>query len=99
MKLITALKGMGYSVLLDGENLRLRYLGTGPQPVEAQELIEELRDHKAEAVEYLRARRPLPHFDTDGGLVIPFDADPRFHYWAGGLSIAQTEREVRRWKH
>lgn len=42
---------------------------------------------------------PLPFFEADGGLVISFDSDPRFHYWHGGQSIRQTEAEAKGWKH
>ena len=41
----------------------------------------------------------LPFFDLDGGLVIPFGCDPRFHYWNGGQIIKKTEEEVRRILH
>ncbi|MEK7679686.1 MAG: hypothetical protein AAB356_05800, partial [Deltaproteobacteria bacterium] len=43
--------------------------------------------------------QPLPYFDLSGDLVIPFDSDPHFHYWAGGQSIAKTEKEIRTWLH
>lgn len=44
-------------------------------------------------------KAPLPFFEADGSLVIPFNSDPRFHYWHRGQSISQTEEELRRWKH
>lgn len=98
-KILADLKALGYSVTLEGENIRLKYLGRGEHPVEAQELIGALKVHKAEAVQYLRETRPLPYLDLDGSLVVPFAADPRFHYWRpGGQSIAETEKEFR-WKH
>jgi len=42
-------------------------------------------------------RRPLPFLDKDGSLVIPFASDPRYHWWAGGQTVRETEREVRGW--
>jgi len=42
-------------------------------------------------------RRPLPYLDRDGSLIIPFSADPRFHWWAGGQGVEETEREVKQW--
>lgn len=99
MKILCDLKNLGYSIALDGENIRLRYLGAGRQPSEAMPLIEELKARKPEAVEFLKAQRPLPYFDLDGSLVIPFMADPRFHYWQSGQSIEDTGREVKVWLH
>jgi len=96
--ILNNVKNMGYSVNLEGENIRLRYLGVGTQPPEAQELIEALRARKAEAVEYLKARRPLPTLDENGRLErLPFGADPRFFYWReAGQSVAQTEDELKK---
>jgi len=98
MKLITDLKALGYSVSLEGDNIRLKYLGIGTQPVEAEGLIEGLRAHKGEAVEYLKARRPVPTLDAQGCIErIPFKSDPRFFYWQeGGQSISETEKEINR---
>ena len=31
---------------------------------------------------------------ASGCLVIPFDCDPRYHYWAGGQAIADTLLEL-----
>jgi len=47
-----------------------------------------------------RIKAIVPFLDLDGSLVIPFDADPRYHWWKeGGQSIKATESEVRGWKH
>ena len=99
MKILADLKALGYSVTLEGENVRLKYLGIGEHPVEGQPLIKTLKAHKAEVVQYLREIRPLPYLDLDGSLVVSFNSDPRFFYWQGGQSIAETEREVKQWVH
>ena len=39
-------------------------------------------------------RRRDPHLTPDGTLVIPFDSDPKYHYWAGGQRLKQTRAEV-----
>jgi hypothetical protein len=40
-------------------------------------------------------RRP---FLTPGGdLSIPFDSDPKYHWWKGGQSVKQTRAEVLAW--
>lgn len=99
MKILDDLKAFGYSITLEGENIRLKYLGRGEHPVEAQELIGALKVRKAEAVEYLKQAQPLPYLDLDGSLIISFGCDGRFHYWNGGQSLKQTEREVKAWVH
>jgi len=100
MKILADLKALGYSITLEGENIRLRYLGIGTQPAEAGPLIEVLKVQKAEAVEYLKAQRPLPTLDEHGSLErLPFDSDPRFHWWNGGQSAEETEKELRKLLH
>jgi hypothetical protein len=99
VKILTELKALGYSIILEGENIRLRYLGMGAQPAEAAPLIRELKEKKAEAVAYLKETRPLPYFDLDGSVVIPFDSDPKYHWWHFGQLPSETAKEVRTWKH
>lgn len=41
----------------------------------------------------------LPYFHLDGGLVIPFGCDPKYHHWAGGMKISKTDEKIRNWKH
>ena len=35
-----------------------------------------------------------PYLNKDGTLVIPFDSDPQYHWWADGQSIADTLIEL-----
>ncbi len=35
-----------------------------------------------------------PYITADGVLVIPFDSDPKYFWWAGGQSIEQTLIEI-----
>jgi hypothetical protein len=37
---------------------------------------------------------PLPYLDDSGDVVIPFDSDPRFHWWAGGQTLKETLSEL-----
>jgi len=103
-KILEELQRLGYDVTLDGPDIRLRYPRCKAQPAEARSLIAELRERKAEAVEILRGAddkhegpRPLPFLAPDGSLVIPFGCAPRYHWWAGGQSVRETEAEVRGW--
>ena len=37
---------------------------------------------------------PRPYVDGAGDLVIPFDSDPKYHWWTGGQSTEQTIKEI-----
>ena len=37
----------------------------------------------------------IPYITDCGSLVIPFDSDPKYHYWAGGQSLEKTLLEVK----
>jgi len=39
----------------------------------------------------------VPYLTSGGTLVIPFDSDPKYHWWKGGQSVEQTRAEVRSW--
>jgi hypothetical protein len=41
-----------------------------------------------------RKHYTLPYFDKSGGLVIPFDSDPKYHWWRDGQSISKTINEL-----
>jgi len=41
--------------------------------------------------------RPLrqPYLTPGGDLVIPFDSDPKYHWWKGGQSVKATIAELK----
>jgi hypothetical protein len=41
------------------------------------------------------ARPTKPYFTSDGTLRIPFDSDPKYHWWKGGQSVKKTIAELR----
>jgi len=43
----------------------------------------------------LAKRRTEPFLTPGGDLSIPFDSDPKYHWWKGGQSVKQTLAEVR----
>lgn len=56
MNAVTALRGLGYTVEADGENVKLRYAGAGqPSPAAVTPLLAELKAGKAEALAFLAA--------------------------------------------
>lgn len=60
----------------------------------AQRLTDELRQairaQKAELVRLLTR----PYLTPNGELRIPFTADRKYHWWAGGQSLAETLEEL-----
>jgi hypothetical protein len=54
------------------------------------DLVEELKRHKQEILALLTR----PYINEQGELIIPFTADPKYHWWAGGQSIALTLQEL-----
>lgn len=39
--------------------------------------------------------RRKPYLTADGTLVIPFDSDPKYHWWKGGQSVKDTLAEIK----
>ncbi len=64
-----------------------------PAPL-SEDLQEQLRQRKAEIVALLE-EKARPHLTSAGELIIPFNSDPRYHWWKpGGQSVAQTLAEL-----
>lgn len=96
MELIARIRQAGFAIALEGENIRLEYAGQCEPPEEAKALLDTLRERKGEAIAYLKEAMPKPYMETDWGLVIPFDSNSRYHWWAGGQTIETTEREFKK---
>ena len=39
-------------------------------------------------------QKDIPYLDPTGNIIIPFAADPKYHYWNGGQSMADTLMEL-----
>ncbi len=61
----------------------------------AKRILRELE--RAESAEV--TERPLPYLGPDGDVIIPFNSDRRFWWWAGGQSTAKTIEEIKSWRH
>ena len=100
MRVLSALASLGYEIELIGNNIKLHYMGNSePDKVIVTLLIKELKANKDKAIEELRRGRvvdtqPVPYIDATGTLVIPFDSDPKYHWWRGGQSITETLKEL-----
>lgn len=45
-------------------------------------------------VSVIKEKRDKPFIDSDGGLVIPFECDMKYHWWAGGQGVEETLKEI-----
>ena len=57
----------------------------------AVHILKEAGPDKVKAV----LRQKMPYINEQGVLVIPFDSDPKYHWWADGQSIMETLRELK----
>ena len=57
----------------------------------AVKILKEAGPDKVKAVH----RQKMPYINEQGVLVIPFDSEPKYHWWAGGQTILETLRELR----
>jgi len=57
-------------------------------------VMAELAPKETKAPTLVVVKRDRPFIDTDGGLVIPFASDRKYHWWAGGQSVEETLKEI-----
>ncbi len=95
MERIANIRKAGFTIALDGEKIRLEYAGEGEPPEAAKALLDALREYKPDVIAYLKEAMPKPFLEADGGPVIPFGSEGRYHWWAGGQSITETTRELK----
>jgi hypothetical protein len=68
-ELVANLQGMGYRLTLDGGNIRFKYAGAGDPPQEAAVLLEQMKERKAEVLDYLLLLR-TPQSELKNPLLI-----------------------------
>ena len=86
IELVDALHQQGFTLIPLPEGK----LAVRPADRITAELRQHIRQRKTEVVALLTR----PHINARGELIIPFTADPRYHWWAGGQSIHETLREL-----
>ena len=52
--LIKSIQNLGYKILIEGDKIKLSFLGNGKPPEGARPLIKEIRENKTQVVDYLR---------------------------------------------
>ena len=93
-ELIRKIEKAGGSVRLkDGDRLRIE----APRGSLTSEIKDALTLSKKEIIKELKDTQEAnrPYIDKQGVLVVPFDSEPRYHWWAGGQSVLETLRELK----
>ena len=66
------------------------YIRKSDPVIEAESTPKETEEALARVV----VKRDKPYIDSDGGLVIPFASDSKYHWWVGGQSVEDTLKEI-----
>lgn len=93
-ELIWEIEKAGGSVQLkDGDRLRIE----APRGSLTSEIKDALTLSKREIIKELKDTQEAnkPHIDKYGVLVIPFECEKRYHWWAGGQTIIETLQELK----
>jgi len=80
----------GFVFDVDGERLRCR--GT-LEPL-TSDLLRQLKDNKTEIINFVREwQKGGPFLQPNGSLVIPFNSDPKYHWWNKGMPLQNVRAE------
>ena len=88
-EIIRKIEQVGHISVVNGTKLKVKV----PPGYLTEEDKQTLRERKREIIYHLKDRA-RPYLDEQGVLVIPFDSDPRYHWWAGGQHVLETLREL-----
>ena len=93
-ELIREIEKVGASIGLDTDCATLRI--EAPRGALTSEQKDELAIHKQDIIQILKdiQKANQPYINEHGVLVIPFDGDPKYHWWAGGQSVLETLQEL-----
>jgi len=94
---MSALMAKGIAVSLRQNQLKLEY----PPGILTDQIRQYLKNNKQSIIDHLRGKdnKPLPRINKGGDLIIPFDSDPKFHWWNGGMSAKETKNYLQKGKH
>src|SRR5215510_6226819 len=89
VELLTDLQRQGFSLIPLPEGK----LAVKPSERLTEALRQQLRQWKSEILSLL-AQRPRPYLTPGGELRIPFESDLKYHWWVGGMSVAEILMEL-----
>ncbi len=94
MQVIVSLANQGYALSVDQDQIVIKYIGQGhPDPATVRSLLDELKEHKAEALEYLRRSPDDADKLTAGTLdeCISLDSSCREHIRRKGYCLVKSQ--------
>jgi hypothetical protein len=92
--LIQEIQKVGGSIQLkDGDRLRIE----APKGSLTSDIKYAVTLNKKEIIKEIKDTQEFnkPYIDKYGVLVIPFQSNPKYHWWAGGQTILETLRELK----
>ena len=60
----------------------------------SESLLHEIGENKVDLVNFLSKEKAKPYIKENGELIIPFDCEPKYRWWAGGQSVRATLLEL-----
>ena len=60
----------------------------------ANKLTDDLRAEIRQQKDEMLALLTRPHINSRGELIVPFNSDPRYHWWNGGQPVRETLLEL-----
>ena len=86
-------KAKGIRLQVIGDRIHVGWPEKTPDPEIRQAII----DRKPEIIKTLKENQPKPYLTQFSDLVIPFDSDPRYHWWKpGGLKSSEFLDQLKR---
>lgn len=93
-ELLQEIEKVGGSVsLIKNDGLRIE----APKGSLTDDMKSALVVHKQDILQTLKNIQAAnkPYINDHGVLIIPFDSDPQYHWWASGQTILETLRELK----
>jgi len=89
---LVKLESSGIRVSLQGDNIKLDY----PQGALTENTRETLKENKEAIICILsdENNRSEPFIAGNGDLCIPFNADRKYQWWAGGMSVSGIKKHM-----
>ena len=86
--LLRTLQRQGLTIKRDGDDLIVK-----PSSAVTHQIRQTIKANKKALLDVLLSNQ-RQHLTGDGELIIPHDADPKYHYWAGGQTLQRTLEEL-----
>lgn len=66
----------------------------GEMELQAGQIVSMTEDKAIQLIMTGKVKPVMPYITHNGDLVIPFECDPKYHWWNSGQSIEETRKEL-----